>query len=220
MPRGAVGGTLGRVGASLDPPDPPSFDSFATEETVGPIPWWETGGPTGTVQPRNVPYKSGFAFRATTDIALHGARIWAIGTDDGSQPGPTDHAPKLRFGPAVQYEDYTHSVDFDDTQPAQSGWRTVMFDEPIPIAANFEGVIYISSYVGSNAPSPRQVARSEGGVTGEAESGGMSIAGLMQSLEPQGWYSAPPGGDETEDYVPLYGRTNAWYWIDPLVTPA
>lgn len=190
------------------------FDGFTTPETVGPRPWWESGGPTGTVQPREVPYKSGFAFKALADIELHGARIWQI-ADQGDNP--TDHTPKLCVGPASATP-ATAVVAYDDTQPSASSWLTVMFDAPVPIPADAERVIWIVSVTGSNAPTNRQIARSDGGMPGEVTNGSTSLGGLMQALDPQGWFSSPMFGGEAELEPPPFGRTGAYYWLDPLVT--
>lgn len=199
------------------------FDSFATELTVGPLPFWG-GGPTGTVQSRDIQYKSGFAFKANVNLLCYGARIWNIVEQAET---PTDHVPKLCISNAVVDSPVISFVTFNDNQPTfedvppyyGNEWRTVMFDSPVAIPMNAERVIFIVSWVGSNLPNPRNIARSEGGVAGEAVSGGSSLNGLMQALEPQGWFTTnPPFEDEM--VPPAFGRTDAWYWIDPLVIEA
>ena len=187
-------------------PPPPPVDSFVTADTVGPLPWWETGGPTHQVQTWAPPYKHGFAFRTLADVLVLGARIWRP-SDNGNV---ADGAPELCLSNAVEWDVASHHTSMVAAAPATSGWVTVTFPAPAPVAAGTEKLLWITNPSGTVAVTLARQA-------GRFPTPTLSRLGLLESLAPSAWYDLPAIGTVYE--APL-SHTDAWYWIDPLVTAA
>ena len=202
-----------RLGPGLQPhpPGPPPVieDSFYTSETVGPLPWWVDGGPTGTIQMWTPPYKRGLRFRALQDVEVLGGRVWLIGPE--TAVGPSDRSPKLCLSDAEEWAPATANEAFDDTMPpGECGWRTVMFDAPVPVFEGEEKLIWITNTQGSQS---HNIARWPSWFAAPTE----SRNGLLETLSPSGMFGAPSIGGEFEAPLSL---VDAYYWIDPIVTSA
>lgn len=180
------------------------FDSFVTAETTGPVPWWEIGSGPGAVQEWSPPYKHGVAFRPLVDVLLHGARIWRTTTN---KP-PPEVSPELCLSNAAAEAPASHHVPYDGTPPAVRGWQTVLFPEPIPIAADEQKLLWISSTTGTGTtPFGREEHR--------FATPTLSLGGLIETLVPSGRYNTPSHGGP---YDAPDSTVDAWYFIDPLVT--
>lgn len=215
MSRGAVGGTLGKVGIVEVPAE---IDSFVTAETtIGPVPG---GGSTNWYD--SVEFRDGVQFRTLAACQVVGVRLWRQPLSSWDDPGldygtwtvyaGLPDATASRSAPAATIQPW------DEGDPSGNGgvhWDTIMFSEPWPLPAGVVAGVWFTVTDGLHGTN---VSYQEAYFVGGPES--TSRLGLFQVEPPSHIFDIHaltgaadfwPNGDVDVD---------RWIWIDPLVVAA
>ena len=184
-----------------------AYDSLVTVDTEGPLGIWDDPGTTH-VQTWAPMFKQAVSFTAIEDIYVYGARWWRPGTSDGINPG---NNLTMYLGPDTPGATATASAVWDGTwDPSEARWITVMFDEPVSVAAGQSRQIYMNVTTGGSVTIARWANYFPGGAN--SISGLYSVPNSMARWALDGYQAF-----EGHDVMPG-NTTAAWYWIDPLVS--
>ncbi|WP_116996394.1 fibronectin type III domain-containing protein [Desertimonas flava] len=190
------------VSATPGAPPAPAYDSFLTVDDVGPI-HVSAGGDGQHIQWWNATHRRGFAFTPTVDVHLHGVRTWHVGPAAPAETiTETIYVGPIDGGAAAVATLAGYSGPFPSP-----GWSTYLFDEPVALTAGVPRCIWISAEASANFDLARWAAYF---VDQQP-----SRLGLLEATQPTSHYN----GDTAGSTVP-FATTDAWYWIDPLVTAA